>query len=49
VKGTAALLQFDGFHLKHNNVINFLHGISGSVKEGENCVQTNKLQIHCVT
>jgi len=30
MKGTVALLEFDGFHLKHNNVINFLHGISGS-------------------
>jgi len=28
MKGTVALLQFDGFHLKHNNVINFFHGIS---------------------
>jgi len=30
MKGTVALLQFDGFHLKHNTVIHFLHVISGS-------------------
>jgi hypothetical protein len=27
MKGNVELLQFDGSHLKHNNVINFLHGI----------------------